>query len=37
MDHYYSLKLEEYADDRLESSAAIASILFVDTPIATKC
>jgi hypothetical protein len=34
MDQYYSL--EEYADDRLGSAAAIAPILFADTPIGTK-
>ncbi|WP_434687965.1 hypothetical protein [Pseudanabaena minima] len=34
MDQYYSL--EEYADDRLGSAAAIAPILFADTPLGTK-
>jgi hypothetical protein len=34
MDQYYSL--EEYVDDRLGSAAAIAPILFADTPIGTK-
>ena len=34
MDQYYSL--EEYADDRLGSAAAIAPILFTDTPLGTK-
>ena len=34
MDQYYSL--EEYLDDRLGSAAAIAPILFADTPLGTK-
>lgn len=34
MDQYYSL--EDYADDRLGSAAAIAPILFADTPLGTK-
>ena len=34
MDQFYSL--EEYADDRLGSAAAIAPILFADTPLGTK-
>jgi hypothetical protein len=34
MDQYYSL--EEYQDDRLGSAAAIAPILFADTPLGTK-
>lgn len=34
MDQYYSL--EEYAEDRLGSAAAIAPILFADTPLGTK-
>ena len=34
MDQYYSLV--EYADDRLGSAAAIAPILFADTPLGTK-
>ncbi|ELS33843.1 MULTISPECIES: hypothetical protein [Pseudanabaena] len=34
IDQYYSL--EEYLDDRLGSAAAIAPILFADTPIGTK-
>ena len=34
MDQYYSL--EEYVDDRLGSAAAIAPILFADTPLGTK-
>ncbi len=34
MDQYYSL--EEYIDDRLGSAAAIAPILFADTPLGTK-
>ncbi|MCY7334205.1 MAG: hypothetical protein LH649_16460 [Pseudanabaena sp. CAN_BIN31] len=34
MDQYYSL--EEYIDERLGSAAAIAPILFADTPLGTK-
>jgi hypothetical protein len=34
MDQYYSL--EDYLDDRLGSAAAIAPILFADTPLGTK-
>ncbi|MDX2254352.1 MAG: hypothetical protein NW214_02445 [Pseudanabaenaceae cyanobacterium bins.39] len=34
IDQYYSL--EEYLDDRLGSAAAIAPVLFADTPIGTK-
>jgi hypothetical protein len=34
MDQYYSL--EDYIDERLGSAAAIAPILFADTPIGTK-
>jgi hypothetical protein len=34
MDQYYSL--EEYLDERLGSAAAIAPILFADTPLGTK-
>ena len=34
MDQYFSL--EDYADDRLGSAAAIAPILFADTPLGTK-
>ena len=34
MDQYYSL--EEYQDDRLGTAAAIAPILFADTPLGTK-
>ena len=34
IDQYYSL--EEYIDDRLGSAAAIAPVLFADTPIGTK-
>jgi hypothetical protein len=34
MDQYYSL--EEYEDARLGSAAAIAPILFADTPLGTK-
>lgn len=34
MDQYYSL--EEYEDDRLGSAAAIAPILFADTPLGSR-
>ena len=34
MDQYYSL--EDYIDERLGSAAAIAPILFADTPLGTK-
>ncbi|PZO38216.1 MAG: hypothetical protein DCF19_17095 [Pseudanabaena frigida] len=34
MDQYYSL--EDYIDDQLGSAAAIAPILFADTPLGTK-
>lgn len=34
MDQYYSL--EDYLDERLGSAAAIAPILFADTPLGTK-
>jgi hypothetical protein len=34
IDQYYSL--EEYVDDRLGSAAAIAPVLFADTPVGTK-
>ncbi|MBD2149414.1 hypothetical protein H6F44_04630 [Pseudanabaena sp. FACHB-1277] len=34
IDQYYSL--EEYIDDRLGSAAAIAPVLFADTPVGTK-
>lgn len=34
MDQYYSL--EDYVDERLGSAAAIAPILFADTPLGTK-
>jgi hypothetical protein len=34
IDQYYSF--EEYVDDRLGSAAAIAPVLFADTPVGTK-